>query len=229
MDASVETSEMHVLRCYLYQLMKALYGSEPNAELLAAVLSDGTYMALEHVLLAFGCDREAACGELGFMSKLKQMFEDDADHLLDRIKNEYTRLFIGPQSLPAPPWESVYKSKERLLFNADTLAVREAYLKRGLLPSGYPNEADDHLSTELDFMFLMADEMRELFESGKDSGEQISDLVKSQLLFLEEHLLTWVSQFAKDIQKSESMLMYPQMANLLHVFLAEDARALRSI
>ncbi|MCB8816455.1 molecular chaperone TorD family protein [Desulfosporosinus shakirovi] len=71
---------------------------------------------------------------------------------------EYTRLFIGPTKLPVPPWESVYVSKERLLFQESSLKVRQrqCYLNYNFLPAKYRSEADDHIALELDFMYNLS-------------------------------------------------------------------------
>jgi TorA maturation chaperone TorD len=41
---------------------------------------------------------------------------NDLPTVCDKLKQDYTRLFIGPGELPAPPWESACLHNERLLF-----------------------------------------------------------------------------------------------------------------
>jgi TorA maturation chaperone TorD len=207
--------------------MSVLFGSEPKAELIETVLNEATQLALEYTFEEEGIDKEAIDAQLDILMQLREAYAADKEQVLDRLKNEYMVLFVGPERLPAPPWESVYRSKERLLFNADTLEVRQIYLESGLLSSGYPNEADDHLSTELDFMFRLAEQTREAFLA--DEGDELASLLDIQRSFLEKHLLVWVGQFTEDIQKATTQMLYPPMARVLCAFLASDLQTLEKI
>lgn len=84
----------------------------------------------------------------------------------DVLKNEFTRLFLGPAKLPVSPWESVYRAKNRLVFTEETLAVREAYRAAGLLSRTYRSEPDDHIAIELSFLSLLANETARCYEEG---------------------------------------------------------------
>ncbi|MEI3231097.1 MAG: molecular chaperone TorD family protein, partial [Gordonibacter pamelaeae] len=72
-------------------------------------------------------------GEDGEGARLQDaLAEVAAANGLGQLRSVYTKLFIGPAKLPAPPWESVYATGGRpLLFQESTLAVR-----RRLLPPG---------------------------------------------------------------------------------------------
>lgn len=148
---------------------------------------------------------------------MEQYFNRDKETALEHISNEYTHLLIGPHKLLAPPWESVYLTKERLLFQESTLKVRQAYVKHNFIPAEYPHVADDHLALELDFMANLSS----LTEN--DYAEQNSDrsleLLEEQKSFLKEHLLVWVPEFAEKIQESPTLYLYPNMAIMLKEFL----------
>jgi TorA maturation chaperone TorD len=153
--------------------------------------------------------------------KLRNAILTDQEALLDKLKTEYTYLMIGPDKLPAPPWESVYRTKERLIFQESTLAVRRAYLKYQFLPANYPHEADDHIALELDFMAHLAKLTLESFE---DNGiEEVKRLLADQKSFLDEHLLVWIDQFADQIQNSKTHYFYPQIAVLTKQLVGIDA------
>ena len=130
-------------------------------------------------------------GEDGEGARLQDaLAEVAAANGLGQLRSVYTKLFIGPAKLPAPPWESVYATGEPLLFQESTLAVREAYRRAGYAAAGYPHEADDHLAVELDFMATLASDARAAYEAG-DKGRS-ADLLSVQRDFLREHLLAWV-------------------------------------
>jgi len=140
----------------------------------------------------------------------------------DQLDWDYTRLFIGPYALLAPPWESAYLSEERLLFQESTLQVRQAYAKYGLLSQNHQHEADDHLSLELDFMFQLATKAEERYNHFSEFQEILFDS-KS---FLQNHLLNWVPTLARDIRQNANTGLYQGMADILEGYLQLDAEAL---
>jgi TorA maturation chaperone TorD len=142
------------------------------------------------------------------------------EELLDALRWDYTRLFIGPEKLPAPPWESVYLSRDRLLFQKQTMQVRRIYRKFGYVPSNHPHEADDHLGLELDFMFRLASQTKE--DIDQKEFDSALDLLKDQSSFLEEHLLEWVPLFVEDVLKSAETLFFQGMAKILQGYLEQD-------
>jgi TorA maturation chaperone TorD len=94
------------------------------------------------------------------LADLKRAVALEAEAVLARLKSEYTALMIGPAKLPAPPWESAYLTRERIIFQESTLKVRRAYQKYQFLPANYPYEADDHLALELDNPNIIANAYR---------------------------------------------------------------------
>jgi putative dimethyl sulfoxide reductase chaperone len=177
------------------------------------------------LLLEEGGDRFDACFHV--LNQLRQSMLDDIEGTLDFLKSEYTCLLVGPNKLPAPPWESVYLSQERTLFQESTLKVRRNYLEYNFLPMNYPHEADDHLALELDFMAHLAQLSQEHFESEK--SEEVKKVLLDQKAFLNEHLLVWIGDFAEQIQHGKTQFFYPQMATLTEHVLKIDALVIEEI
>ena len=100
-------------RAYVFSALHRLLGNEPTKELLDAVSSEESLAAL----VLFEGDSEAAV-------KMKAVLASCRDLDADAARSEYTRLFLGPDKLIAPPWESCYTAKERALFQESTLHVR---------------------------------------------------------------------------------------------------------
>lgn len=200
-------------RRFLYALVHRAFASEPDAALLAVVLdehardecsllddADGAGLSLWRALAD-----EAACDEDG------------------RLRSEYTRLFLGPEKLPAPPWESVYVNGEPLLFQESTLAVRDAYRRAGYLAAGYPREADDHVAIELDFMATLASKSCEAAVLDREA-------LAVQLAFLEEHLLVWMDSFAERLCACDTVSgFYPSFARLAALVCRRDAEVLKEL
>jgi TorA maturation chaperone TorD len=211
-------------RCYQYHFLQRVFGNEPSHELLTAAASEHTKESLQLALDETDCRFD---DYFTLLIDMEQKLRTDPSNTLEKLKDEYTRLFIGPNSLPAPPWESVYTSKERTLFQASTLEVRRIYSSHHFLPVNYPNEPDDHLAIQLDFMLNLANMTQDLF-AGEDN-EAVRRLLVSQKEFLEQHLLNWVGCFAADIQGSKTRYFYPQTAVLTNQLLVMDGEILNEL
>lgn len=208
-------------RCFQYQFLQHIFGNTPTYELLDIATSGHTRESLALCLDETDNRLEAY---FTLLAKIKRELDADPYALVDKLQDEYTRLFIGPHALPAPPWESVYTSVERALFQPSTLEVRRIYAVYDFLPANYPHDADDHLALELDFMFHLAQLAQTLFAQGEKGAAK--SVLTSQKAFLEEHLLNWVGSFAIDIQKSKTRHFYPQTALATEQLLTLDREVL---
>lgn len=209
-------------RLFLYSLMHKLFGREPDEELLNILTEEHTGEAF--TLLSEEekdiMDRTAA-----FLKEVREEKQNPA--FLEEAKDEYTRLFIGPVSLVAPPWESVYGQKDAMLFQESTLEVRNTYRQYGLIPEGYPHVADDSLALELHFMALLAQRGLDAFYAGKND-DLTADLTGSSD-FLKKHLLVWVPKFLERMKGAKSNILYPQMCLVLDEFLRKDAETVKEV
>ena len=209
-------------RLFLYSLLHKLFGREPDEELL-------NILTEEHTGEAFALLSEE---EKDIMDRteifLKEVREEKQNPaFLEEAKDEYTRLFIGPASLVAPPWESVYGQKDAMLFQESTLEVRNTYRQFGLLPEGYPRVADDSLALELHFMALLAQRSLDAFYAGKN--EDLAADLNGSADFLKKHLLVWVPKFLERMKGAKSNILYPQMCLVLDEFLRKDAGTVQEI
>ncbi len=209
-------------RLYLYSLLYKTFGREPDAELL-------TLLCAETAVSAFALLSEEKGDVLDrvgpFLEGLRAKANDPA--FLEEAKTEYMHLFVGPDKLVAPPWESVYRGEDAMLFQAVTLEVREIYRGFGLLPEGYPHVADDSLALELAFMSKLAERAAEDLRNGDETG--LCRLLESSQEFLEKHLLRWIPKFLERMQKATSQLMYPQLCVVLDAFLKRDRDTLAEL
>ena len=202
--------------------MHKLFGREPDEELLN-ILTD------EHTGEAFGLlseeEKDIMDRTAVFLGEIREEKQNPA--FLEEAKDEYTRLFIGPMSLVAPPWESVYGQKDAMLFQESTLEVRNTYRQYGLIPEGYPHVADDSLALELHFMALLAQRGLDAFYAGKND-DLTADLTGSSD-FLKKHLLVWVPKFLERMKGAKTSILYPQMCLVLDEFLRKDAETVKEV
>ena len=206
-------------RAYVFSCLHRLLGSEPTKELLDAVSCEESLAALA----LFEGDSEAAV-------KLKTVFASchglDAA-AVDAVSSEYTRLFLGPDKLIAPPWESCYTAKERALFQESTLHVRSWYQQYSYVPAGYPSHPDDHISLMMHFLALTTERAKACFEQELLCGYK--NLLEGQKLFEKNHILNWMDAYCADMDKSDTKLLYPQLVSAMAAFIAYDQQAISEL
>jgi TorA maturation chaperone TorD len=200
----MESSQQAALRSLAYRFLATLYLAPPQPEWLATLVREGL---LDEFPVPLGNAQMqegqrllvAACREPEFAA----------------LTADYQQLFIGPNHLPAPPWESVYRTEERLVFDWPTLEVRAAYQEMGLSVSD-TTEPDDHIGLELLFMATLAER------------QAAGDLraAAAQAAFLKRHLLVWAPTFCADLAASAATSLYKGLALLTQGMLAQETELL---
>lgn len=199
-------------RQIIYRLLARLYREGPSLDILKALLEEGT---LSYLAQAEG-NEESRKGCRMMEEELRAQ-GGDLKAYEAKLRQDYTRLFIGPGSVKAPPWESVYRSPDRLLFGEETLAVRKFYQSFGVSIKNLYREPDDHLGLELEFMaWLCAQALEGL------SGGEWKRYLEGQQKFLREHLLEWVPAFTKDMENSAETAFFQGLASFTRGFLLQD-------
>ena len=197
-------------RQYVFSLFHLLLGAEPTADMIAAASGQNSLNAVA----LFAIDGSPAPRAL--MEALGRLNGADLSALTD----EYTRLFLGPKDLIAPPWESVYRGTERALFQESTLAVRQWYEQYGFEPAQLRHYPDDHISLMMHFLALLCERAVSALEQEKE--EVYRDAMAAQLLFEQNHLLNWLDAYAADMEESETSLFYPQFAKAVAAMIRYD-------
>lgn len=203
-------------RSFLYSYLSRAFAAEPDEGFLEIVRSDH---AQEACALLDGEGDEAGSLQRVLASTVGVHFD------VRDMQTEYTKLFVGPATLPAPPWESVYATGEPLLFQESTLAVREAYRSAGFHAAGYPHEADDHIATELSFMAALAEKTSRAFTAC--DRVRMHELLSVQAEFLERHILMWFEPFAGRLEGQGSF--YPLFAVLGVALCERDTEVVREL
>ena len=206
-----------------YQWFQTVLGSEPSKESLCWIASSES----RQVLALFLEDEDPGINReyLQLVDCLEMLAHYTPDEI-SALSSVYTRLFLGPGSLPIHHWESVYRKGSPALFQQTTLEVRKAYLSEGFLPAGYPNVADDHIAIELDFMSALGRKAIVEYENG--NARESQRLLESSERFLAEHLLKWADKYrAAAGGLMGKYVFYPLAIRLLAKFLFSDKEALR--
>lgn len=131
----------------------------------------------------------------------------------ETMKYEFNRLFFGPISPKAPPYESVYCSPDRLVMQAQTLAVRKMYNQELLLSSGQGHEPDDFIGTELEFMaYLLA---RAVHADQEDKTTQAEYYLDFYTDFCNKHTNLWWKLFAQAIEDATTHPVFMAISKVL--------------
>ena len=195
------TSILHS-RLFINQIIRFILDVPPNKESFQTILQDDRFQSL--------CEISTAC----------KLIQTACNSLLSnhesliRAQEEYNRLFIGPNILPAPLWESVYLGKEHILFEEPTLQVRACYRKHGLSYIHNKNEPDDHIVSELEFLSYLIQQTNE-----SENLESTKYFLSEQLTFLDYHLLKWCPQFCEMLNESTPFTLYKGAALLLNEYI----------
>lgn len=209
-------------RLFGYDLLRKAFIEEPSKDFIQLLREKGVLSSL-----FFASESESIQDGIETVNGYLQERDALKEEEYQKLHWDYTRMFIGPYKLPAPPWESAYLNEDRLLFQKETLEVRRSYLKYSFLPKHYLHEADDHLGLELDFMYHLTEMVLEKIK--EKSLDEAQEMLTDQGAFLDEHLLRWALDLAEDIAKNAETDFYVGMAKILKGFLTIDREAINEL
>lgn len=207
-------------RVFLYQMAHAVFSGEPDAPLFEVLGSRECCETLREM-----------SGEVEGLRALSEFCaglnaEDAA--LIERSGSEYNRVVAGlGANRTSHPWESAYTNSKKLLFQVETLEVRNAYRAFGYLPEKYPKVADDHIALECAFMAALAQKTLDADASGDAAG--FVRLVDGQIGFLQDHMLKWIGGYARDVHFDAPDGLYDVTASALAAYAASDAAFLEGV
>ena len=137
---------------------------------------------------------------------------------IDSLKVDYTRLFMGPYRLLAPPYGSIYLEKNRKVMGDSTMDAKQRYQEAGLNLT--LKEAPDHVAIELEFMYYLI--YREIEAIINYNESNIDLYLKKQKDFLQNHLGKWVSKFTDNISANAETVFYQNVAHITASLVTED-------
>lgn len=158
--------------------------------------------------------------EDGLQNFLQTITSEQVTKVFRNMGIEYTRLFIGPRRLPAPPYASVYTSPNKMMMQEETIDVRKMYLENGFRMLKLNQEPDDHVGAEMEFIFVMSTKAIEAMRH--DNREELLKSIETQLNFLSNHLLKWIPNFCKDIMEDSTNLFWYNIAAFFQEFINVD-------
>ncbi|WP_461394972.1 TorD/DmsD family molecular chaperone [Deferrisoma sp.] len=136
------------------------------------------------------------------------------------LRVDYARLFVGPGELLAPPYGSVYLEEGRVVMGPSTQDVIRRYEDEGIAVDPEFQELPDHISAELEFLYVLAFRCRDAAARADEAA--VRAYRRKQGEFLRDHLLRWGPEFAGRVEERAGQGFYRELARCLRAFLAES-------
>ncbi|MBU2611430.1 MAG: molecular chaperone TorD family protein [Chloroflexi bacterium] len=158
----------------------------------------------------FAADKDETKASLEFLQNWGK--NGIADEAFENMQADYTRLFIGPVKVLAPPWGSVHLGDDRLIFQQRTLEVRAWYKRFGLEAEKIHREPDDHIGLELLFLSHLA--ALGIQSLNEQDNARFEELLDAQREFFKKHLGLWALTWCGLVEENAQTDFYKGLAHL---------------
>ncbi|MFO7850855.1 MAG: TorD/DmsD family molecular chaperone [Bacteroidota bacterium] len=147
-----------------------------------------------------------------FIKAASYLRKINSDHPLDyeEIIKDHLELFGGKGKGLAPPYSSVYMSRDYILNNTISLEVRKIYHSYGWKSDFEGKVPDDHLGIEIQFISLLMQKYPEL-EDDICRKEISKDLIK----FIGTYMKPWINEWNKHVQENARSDFYKGIGYLI--------------
>ena len=157
-------------------------------------------------------DRDIEAGLLLLRAWSQENQKGISDERFIDLQADYTRLFVGTGKAIVPSWESVYFNKEGMLFQEQTIQVRQWYRRFGLESEKLNREPDDHVGLELSFLAYLAQLGLKALDKG--NAARFDQVLQGQRQFISEHPLMWVPRWCALVEERAGTDFYRGLALL---------------
>jgi len=177
-------------------------------------------------------------GEADLFGHLRQALQTVAPSVAERVDDMegslkelgetelavvYSRLFVGPFSLEAPPYGSFYLEPEKKVMGETTVAVRNFYLQAGLVLDENFEELPDHMAVELEFLSYL---LQRAAAAAGDAPESAAYWINLRRDFIRMYLGGWYAAFCAAIRTATDNPFYRAHADCLEAVIGRDTELL---
>jgi TorA maturation chaperone TorD len=192
----------------VFDLLGRILYNEPTVEELESLATAEPFNSIP-----FGADNEESQLGLGLLCQWQNRNKDKLDTgEFERLKKDYFYLFQGVGVPLATIWESVYFTKDRTIFSARTLQVREWYRRYSLQAELKNREPDDHLGLELQFVSHLASLAASAVRD--KNAKRMREILADQHKFIEDHPFAWVNLWCDAVQRNAETDFFKGIAYL---------------
>ncbi len=195
-----EMAEQAKHRAAIYDFLSRVFLQEPSTEFLQAILDEDSLRSFRELGLDLARDLTG--------KKLEEVEQ--------QLAIAYCAIFIGPEETSLFPYESV--QRHGCYEGKSTAEVEDFYSKCSLALPKDALEMPDHLGIEFDFMNKLAHQEALHWEKGElELAEQSRG---RQQEFLRNHILVWVPNYCKKVEKQSPHHFYSQIGEMTREFLS---------
>jgi TorA maturation chaperone TorD len=155
---------------------------------------------------------------------------EDRGVVLDGLSVEFARLFTGPGRPAVRRYATQYLDRQEgapsRLNGPATEYATAAYRAEGVAFSGDLRELPDLVTLELEFLYHLT--CREEAAWAEGSSDEALNLQRSLGMFLHEHAVLWMPEFARAVKAATEGGLYAALADLLAAHVATEAAWLSS-
>ncbi|MGO1460003.1 MAG: TorD/DmsD family molecular chaperone [Flaviflexus sp.] len=123
-----------------------------------------------------------------------------------QIRRDHNLLYGVTAGAKVPPYESVHRNRDGLIFDEETLQVRSEYRKLGLQAPKLNQEPDDHIG--LEFNFIAQSCLRSLDALDQDSTTDASRYYGIGAVFMEQHIMEWAPAMLEEAAEAAETRFY---------------------
>ena len=131
---------------------------------------------------------------------------------------DFCELFLKTEKHGALPYASMYIGKSGLLNDKPAEEMEKLMADFGVQVDENLKEPADHLAVELDFLGNMIIRSNEL-----EQEKHMEEAFEKQNEFIQQHLMTWLPQFAAKCKQFDEFGFYVSVAQLLIAFCKLDS------
>jgi putative dimethyl sulfoxide reductase chaperone len=154
-------------------------------------------------------------------AQLRESCTDESSSISEMTK-DYKRLFSSEDLSTAPVYESQYLNRVPANGEERLIEVSEFYNSYGWESKSRPRMKDDHLGIELLFLTTMVEKYI-LLDDEACRREMRSEIRR----FIEQHILTWISEWYRRVQENSITLSYKGISSLIYACI-QDIHSLLS-
>lgn len=139
----------------------------------------------------------------------------------EELVQEYLALFVGPKTLLAAPYGSLYLENKGQIMGASTQEAIKYYEAAGLKKKTDMHQPDDHIRIELEFIYYLIGRVIDTCEKNDlTSAEKFASFQKE---FLERHIGNWVRPFTSNMERQATSPYFKALARVTESFVRKDA------
>lgn len=194
-----------------YRLLAACF-YEPEKEMF---LEENVCLNLAGILKTLSLPGAESCGI---------MEEDIKKREQQELLVEYSALFLGPFSPPAPPYGSVYLEEGRRLMGNSTMEAQKVYADAGVKHEG--EDFPDHIAIELEFMSFLEQRIAQAMSEANQAD--LADFSAIRNRFFTRLLAPWAPLLGKAMVDNAQIPFYHALGECLIGFIVAEKKNISS-